>query len=64
MIYDYLDKWLTERRRVMETPLSYEIQRTHHVDFSDQLNLSAAPPPPSHHLLRLANLISYGFISY
>lgn len=48
MIYDYLDKWLTERWRVMETPLSYEIHRTHHVDFSGHLNLSAAPPPPPH----------------
>lgn len=71
MIYDYLDKWLTERWRVMETPLSYEIHRTHHVDFSGHLNLSAAPPPPpppnllpTHHLLGLANLISDGFIRY
>lgn len=41
MIYDYLDKWLTERCRIMEILLSYEIHRTRHVGFSDHLNLLA-----------------------
>lgn len=66
MIYDYLDKWLTERCRVMETPLSYEIHRTHHVDFSGHFKSvsRSSTPLPTHHLLRQAHLISYGFISY
>lgn len=41
MIYDYLDKWLTERRRVMKIPLSYEIHRTRHMGFGDLYNLLA-----------------------
>lgn len=41
VIYDYLDKWLTERCRIMEILLSYEIHRTRHVGFSDHLNLLA-----------------------
>lgn len=41
MIYDYLDKWLTERRRVMKIPLSYEIHRTRHGGFGDLFNLLA-----------------------
>lgn len=69
MIYDYLDKWLTERCRVMEILLSYEIHRTRHVGFSDHLNLLASRNPlfsctgllfTSH----TENLTSYGLDGY
>lgn len=45
MIYDYLDKWLTERCRLMEILLSYEIHRRRHVGFSGHLNLLASRNP-------------------
>ena len=37
VIYDYLDKWLTERCRIMEILLSYEIHKKRHVGFGDHL---------------------------
>lgn len=41
MIYEYLDKWLTERCWIMEILLSSEIHRIRHAGFSDHLNLLA-----------------------
>lgn len=45
MIYDYLDKWLTVRCRIMEIVLSYEIHRKRHVGFSDHLICWQVDPP-------------------